>query len=117
MSLSDSVTIELFAVDDAPASGPAFSQRTVDGALRIPTVYPGRYIINVFTAVPHYYLESIRLGANEVLGKEVLVSDGAGDITITFNRSTAGLRGVLREGRAASILLLSDEEDLFRNRA
>ena len=108
----DSPAIELYPTD-APPSLAAYSQSDPDNILRFPAVYTGRYRIEVFRWPAGYYLDSVLAGEQDVLGKEVMLTEGMPPIRVVFKPSTAGLRGHVESCGDASILLLPRDEGLW----
>jgi len=113
--LGESPTVELYPTD-APPNGAAFSKATPSGKLEIPGVYAGRYSVEVFTTSPHYYLDSVLLGEQTVLGKEVTLTEGSPPIRVVFKQDTAGVHGYVEKCGAASILLFPEDEELWNYR-
>ena len=113
--LGESTTIELYPTD-APPTGAAFSRRDADGALRFPSVYPGRYRVEVFAKTPDHYLASILVGEQDVLGQEVGFSEGMPPLHVVFKADAGGLRGAVENCNGGSVLLLPWEEGLWNFR-
>jgi hypothetical protein len=111
----ESTTIELYPAEASPG-GAAFSTANSDGSLTLPVVYPGRYTVDVFATIPDYYLESVRLGEQDALGKEVTLAEGAPPIHVVFKPNSAGLRGTVENCGTASVLLLPQDEGLWNFR-
>jgi len=84
-----------------------------DGSLRFAAVYPGRYLVSVFETIPDYHLDSILLGEQEVLGKEVILSEGSPPIRVIFKPNVSGLRGSVENCGSASVLVLPEDEGLW----
>jgi len=110
--LGESPAIELYPTD-APRTEAAFSRADSGGRVQFPTVYPGRYTINVDATIPDHYLDSVLVGEQDVLGKEVTLAEGGPPIHIVFKPNPAGLRGTVENCGSTSILLLPQDEGLW----
>ena len=110
--LGESAAIELYPTD-APASLAAFSKRGADGTLQFPAIYPGRYRVNVYATIPDHYLDSVRIGEQDVLGKEVMFAEGMPAVRVVFKPNSARVRGTVENCGGASILLLPEDEGLW----
>ena len=108
-------SVELYP-SDAPPGLAVFARAKSDGTLRFPAVYPGRYRVNVFGAIPQHYLDSVRLGEQDVLGQEVLFAEGMPPLRVVYKPDAAALRGKVENGGGASILLLPQNEGLWNER-
>ena len=67
-------------------------------------------------SIDGYYLDSIMLGDRDVLGKEVLVTEGMPPFRIVYKPNSAGIRGKVEDCGGASVLLLPQQEDLWNFR-
>jgi hypothetical protein len=66
-----------------------------DGNFSIDNLSPGRYQLNV-NAPSGTYLKSVRLGNQEVLGKDIDLSQGSGQITAVLSYGVAELDGTVQ---------------------
>jgi hypothetical protein len=100
-----------------PVEGPLQQQASgfhqQDGTLRIKDVYPGRYKIVPAGFMPGYYLESVRIGEQEVMGKEVYLMPGLPPIHVTYKPNAGRVRGMVERGEGATVVLLPKEEALL----
>ena len=104
------ISLELYPAD-GPANGAAYSKTA--GGLQFPAVYPGRYKVNVYGAIPGHYLDAIYLGDQPVLGKEVTITSGIAPVRVVFHPNSAGVRGRVENCGGGSVLLLPADEGLW----
>jgi hypothetical protein len=103
--------ITLQAEDGTSGIGPVFHKQ--DGRFRIDGVYPGRYRIFPLGYVPEWYLDSVRLGDQEVLKEIVELRPGGPPIKVIYKPHAAHVRGVVERGEGAQVVLLPVEEPLW----
>jgi hypothetical protein len=89
-------SVELYPTD-APPGLASFARANSDGTLQFAAVYPGRYEVNVYGTIADHYLDSVKIGERDVLGKDVLFAEGMQPVRIVYKPGAAGLRGVGRE--------------------
>jgi protocatechuate 3,4-dioxygenase beta subunit len=89
----------------------AFHQQ--DGAIRIPKVQPGRYVIFPVGYVPGYFVESVWLGEREVMAKPVDLSDGALRFRVIYRGNAGRVRGTVEKGGGSTVALLPQDEALL----
>ncbi len=66
-----------------------------DGTFTIDNVSPGKYYVNP-NAPSGTYLKSVRFGSQEVLGKELDLAQGSGQITLIFSYGVAEVDGTVQ---------------------
>jgi hypothetical protein len=90
--------IVLQASDQGYAFGPApGAVPQADGTFTISNVPPGQYVVNVSSSPGGTYLKSIRFGQQEVLGKELDLTQGAsGELEILFHYGAAEIDGTIQ---------------------
>jgi protocatechuate 3,4-dioxygenase beta subunit len=81
-----------------------------DGRFLFKRVYPGRYTIFPLGFVPGYYLDSVRLGDQEVIGKPVELTSGALPVRIAYRPNAGRLRGAVEQGEGAAIVAIPQDE-------
>jgi hypothetical protein len=81
-----------------------------DGSFRFPGVYPGRYTICPLGFVPGYYLDSVRLGDMDVMGKAVDLAGGSVPIRVSYKPNAGRLRGAVEEGSGATVVAIPRDE-------
>jgi len=102
---------------DGPPSGAAYSKDAPYDQFVFPAVYPGRYRVNVYADIAKdYYLGSVLLGEEDVLGKEVMLAEGAPQFRVIFKPNSTGLRGTVENCGGGSVLVLPEEEGLWNFR-
>jgi hypothetical protein len=87
-----------------------------DGAFELPTVYPGRYQVSVFVRAPEYYLNSIRIGEQEVLGKDGIFASGMPALRVVYGSNAGSVRGTAAGCAGGPVIALPDEEELWNFR-
>ena len=81
-----------------------------DSAMRFEGVYPARYRVLVSGFIPGFYIDSVRLGVNDVTGQPVDLAPGCPPIRIGF-RSGAGRAVGLVENAPGVLVVLSPKND------
>lgn len=66
-----------------------------DGSFTMEDVAPGKYYLNA-NAPAGTYLKSVRFGGQEVLGKDLDLTQGAGQITLVFSYGVAEVDGTVQ---------------------
>jgi hypothetical protein len=104
------ISIELYPAD-GPAGGAAYSKTA--GGLQFPAVYPGRYKVNVFGTIQGHYLDSIYLGDQPALGREITLTSGAVPLRVVFRSNAGAVRGKVDRCASGSVVLLPTDESLW----
>jgi hypothetical protein len=88
-----------------PSSGGAYA--SPDGTLHFSIMSAGRYRIvpNPADTPPGYYLASIRLGDQEILGQSVELTPESPAIKVTYRPNAGRVRGLVEKGAGATVLL------------
>jgi hypothetical protein len=90
---------QLFLVSEEGAMGMGMSQVKFadDGTFSIENIGPGKYYPQISNAPEGAYLKSVRWGQQELLGKELDLSNGvSGDLEIVFRYGAAQVGGVVQ---------------------
>jgi hypothetical protein len=74
------------------------------------SVYPGTYIIRPMSMMPGRYLESVKLGDADALGKPVTIWDASLPLRIKYSAGAARMSGVVEDGAGATVVVLSVDE-------
>ena len=95
-----------------PADGvlPASEFHQQGGSISIHNVYPGRYRITPVGFVSGYYLESVWLGDQNVLGQEVELTPGSPPFRVVYRAKAARVRGSVENGAGSQVFLLPQDE-------
>ena len=73
-----------------------------DGSFVLDNVFPGKYYVRA-SAPPGTYIKSVRLGQQDIMGKELDLSQAvSGDLEIIFRYGVADVSGMVQLGEAAS---------------
>ena len=89
----------------------AMSLHGPDGQLlSLSNVYPGRYTITTTGFIPGYYVDSIRLGDQEVIGKPVDLTAGSPPIRVVYKSDAGRVRGTVENGAGSTVLLVPRDE-------
>jgi len=84
------------------------------GRFQIAGIYPGRYRILPLAERPNSYLASVRLGEQEIFGKEIDLAPGSPPIHILYKSDGGHVRGTVEKGEGAIVALLPlDESQSF----
>jgi hypothetical protein len=90
----------------------------VDGPGTISTnakeIYPGTYRIQVMPVTPGRYLESVKLGDADAMGKPVTIWDAALPVRIKYSDGGARISGSVEDGAGATVLIVPVDETLAR---
>jgi len=81
-----------------------------DGSLRIEGVLPGSYSIRPVGQPPGYYVESVKLGEQEVLGREVELTAGSPPIRVIYKPNAARVRGGVEKCEGATVVLIPQDD-------
>ena len=79
-----------------------------DGTVLINTVFPGRYMIRVTTALPRQYVGSLELGKQDVLGRDVELAGPSDELSILLSGNAGRLVGRVRSASTGSIVLIPE---------
>jgi carboxypeptidase family protein len=108
LETSDSTVKILGSVVLAPEWGGASpaSKRNKDGTFKIDGLYPGRYRVNALpSAQSGYYLASITLGDQDILGKLVEFSPDSAHLRVVYRSDGGTLRGTVENCGNATIAI------------
>jgi hypothetical protein len=72
-----------------------------DGSFSMDNVSPGKYYLST-VAPAGTYVKSIRVGSEEVLGREIDLSQGSGQMTIVFSYGPAELDGTVQRPQSSA---------------
>lgn len=78
------------------------------GEVRLPNVHGGRYRIVPLGYVPGAYVESVRLGEEEVLDRVVQLDAGSPAIRVTYRGDAPVVRGVVEKGAGMLVVLMPE---------
>ena len=105
---------KLTAVYLVPAGGWSEAQvggfHKQDGTFRLDGVLPGRYTVKPAGVVPDHYVDSIKLGEQEVLGREVELTAASPPIRVTYKPNAARVRGTVEKCEGATVVLIPQDE-------
>ena len=93
----------------------ASARHQQDGTFRIDNIYPDRYRIGTYGAPPGFYVESIRLGENDVTGQGVELTPASPPLRIVYRAGAGRVRGTVENGGGATVVLLPRNEALLTN--
>jgi hypothetical protein len=98
-----SIHVNLSAADSGVMFGPNPNGRAkADGTFTLDDVSPGKYYVNA-NPPSGTYLKSIRFGSQEILGKELDVSQGAsGELELVFRYGAAEVDGTVQTPQSAA---------------
>jgi hypothetical protein len=89
----------------------AFHQQ--DGSIRFPKVQPGRYVIFPVGFVAGYFVESVKLGDRDVMGKAVDLTDGAIPFRVVYRGNAGRVRGNVEKGEGSTVALIPQDESML----
>jgi hypothetical protein len=96
------------APEDRPLGASGMSES--DGTFRLPRVPPGRYRIEAPPSLDGgYYLASVLLGEQEVLGQAVNLFSGSPSIHLIYKPNGGTVRGTVGSRERTEIVLIPDE--------
>jgi hypothetical protein len=95
--------------DEADAYRPAES---VGGDLTIRNIYPGSYEIQPVGDSSPYYLDSIRVGAQDALGSEASILSNAEPLTLVYKLGGGTVRGTVEACRGGRVFLIPQDRGL-----
>ncbi len=90
--------------DNAPSRYDAYAAVDDQGQFQFKNVYPGRYFISP-SSTSGAYLAEVRIGEQDVTGKGVDLAPGAGPIRLTYRTDIGSVRGTVKEGSHALVVL------------
>jgi len=105
------VTVWLVQID---GSGSGFGWERSDGSLHVEHLYEGYYRIGEIGEKPGYYLDSILLGTEDVLGRNVFVGPNSPLLRVTFRPNAARVVGSVENGAAAKVVLVEADREHYR---
>jgi 5-hydroxyisourate hydrolase-like protein (transthyretin family) len=84
-----------------------------DGVIRFPKVQPGRYTIFPVGYIPGYYVDSVKLGDQEVMARPVDLTNGAIPFRVIYRPNAGRVRGSVENGLAGMVALVPQDEALL----
>ena len=112
------ITLAFHAGASGFAGNPAgnFVDATADanGEFQIQKVYPGRYQILTGPAPPRYYLDSIRVGGHDALGRDVEIVPGTQALTVAYKPGGGTVHGTVEKCAAGTVRLLPRDKTMRR---
>ena len=104
----DSVTLESITRN---WSAPGHPRK--DGTFEIDGLFPDRYRIVVYGLPDGYYVESILLGAREVMEQEVEIGPGFAPLRVIYTAGAGRVSGSVEEGDGVTVVLLPADETML----
>jgi hypothetical protein len=93
---------------DPPSASP-----DPDGRMRFENVYAGRFRMDLWMRFPGHYLKAIRLGPDDVSGRDVELTASSPEIRFQIAPNAARVAGTVENGAGVKVVLISTEQEVF----